>query len=133
MGTAFPLQASYIMLKGETLPELWCIYAHAGIIVMAFGDTASCIMGNWYGHTKWRDLSAKTQEGSSYFIIASSFAYYLVISTLHPHAMYIFLSVIFALIPTALLEGHTYQCDNLIVSVFFYSILIFFFEFFKNL
>ena len=121
------------MLKGQKLPDLWCIYAHAGIIVLAGGDTAASIMGRWYGHTKWRELSNKTQEGSSWFIITSGCMYYLVISVLTPDIMSLFLAVVFALIPTAVLEGYTYQNDNLIVSVFFYCCMIFFFEFFKNL
>lgn len=133
MGAAFPLQASYIMLNGAALPSYWCIYAHAGIVVMGLGDTFACIIGTIYGHTKWRPaVSNKTQEGSSWFIITSSVAYYLIINVTAPNHMILFLCVVFALIPTAMLEGNTCQNDNLIVSVFFYSILIFFFEFFKD-
>ena len=108
LGAGFPLLASFMLLNGEKLPSYWCIYAHSGIVVMGLGDTFASIMGTIYGRTKWRpSLTEKTQEGSSWFIITSGIAFYLILNITAPGTMMLFLCVVFALIPTAVLEGST--------------------------
>lgn len=89
MGCGFPLTASYILLSGGVFPNEWVIWSLAGVIVLGVGDSAAAILGKWYGRTKWRELSSKTQEGSSYFVIATSVVYYICIGFIDSKGNYL--------------------------------------------
>jgi len=132
MGCGFPLAASYILLSGGIFPSEWVIWSLSGVIVLGVGDSAAAILGKWHGTTRWRELSAKTQEGSSYLVVATAATYYFCISVIDPNGNYLFLCYIMAAIAAAVVEGRTYQYDNLVLSMFFFSVVIFFVTIFAD-
>ena len=75
MGCAFPLCATFILIGGGVFPDNWVVWSLAGIIFLGLGDSAAAIFGKNFGSTKWRDLSNKTKEGSTYCILFSGFTY----------------------------------------------------------
>ena len=89
MGCGFPLAASYILLSGGIFPSEWVIWSLSGVIVLGVGDSAAAILGKWHGTTRWRELSAKTQEGSSYLVVATAATYYFCISVIDPNGNYL--------------------------------------------
>ena len=126
MGCAFPPTATFILLGGGVFTPEWTLWSLSGIVFLGVGDSCAAIMGKWYGKTKWRQLSKKTQEGSTYCIIGTGVIYYALCEIVDPKSKYLFLCFIFAAIPTAVIEGNTFQYDNLVCSVFFFAMVIFF-------
>lgn len=107
MGCAFPLTAAYTLFDGHVLPSEWALWSCSGIVFLGIGDSAAAVMGTWYGSTKWRALSGKTQEGSTYCVLSTLAAYYILIQIIDTNTNHLFLCFLFAAIPTAVLEGCT--------------------------
>jgi dolichol kinase len=78
MGCAFGPTCTFILLSGGVYPAEWALWSLAGVIFLGIGDTLAAIGGKNYGMTKWRENSAKTQEGSSYCIIGVGATYYII-------------------------------------------------------
>ena len=107
MGCAFPLTASYTLFDGHILPAEWALWSCSGIVFLGIGDSAAAILGTRYGKTKWRALSGKTQEGSSFCVFSTCAAYYVLVQVIDPKANQLFLCFVFAAIPAAVVEGCT--------------------------
>lgn len=125
MGCAFPLCATYTLFDGGVIAPEWTLWSCAGIVFLGIGDSAAAILGKQYGKTKWRQLSSKTQEGSSYLVISSTAAYFALMQLIDPSQLPYFLCFLFAAIPSAVLEGCTMQYDNLVCSMFYFTCVIF--------
>lgn len=126
MGCALPFSASYIVLSGGVFPSEWVQWSTSGVMFLGIGDSAAAILGKRYGFTQWRSISKKTMQGSSFCVWALGGSYYLLNNAIDPYLNYLFLCVVFAAIPTAILEGYTLQYDNLVCSMFFMVAMVFF-------
>mmetsp|Transcript_32143 Transcript_32143/g.49156 ORF Transcript_32143/g.49156 Transcript_32143/m.49156 type:complete len:133 (-) Transcript_32143:53-451(-) len=131
MGCGLPASASYILLNGSVFPLEWVLYSLAGVVFLGIGDSFAAIGGKKYGKNQWRELSKKTQEGSSYCVITVSVAYYVLCKLIDEKAVHLFLCFLFAAIPAAVVEGCTLQYDNLICSMFFFCSVVFFHSMFN--
>lgn len=85
MGCAFPPTTTFILIGGGIFPTEWAIWSLAGVIFLGIGDTLAAVGGKAYGRTKWREMSSKTQEGSSYCIIGIGLVYYMIGHTVDPN------------------------------------------------
>uniref|UniRef100_A0A7S3FVZ0 dolichol kinase n=1 Tax=Strombidium rassoulzadegani TaxID=1082188 RepID=A0A7S3FVZ0_9SPIT len=126
MGCALPFTSAFILSNGSVFTPRWVLWTLSGVVFLGIGDSSAALMGKWYGRTRWRENSNKTQEGSSYCVISISVVYWFLCNIVDLRSTYLFLCYVFAAIPTAVLEGCTLQYDNLICSMFFFSCVIFF-------
>ena len=102
----------------------WTLHSLAGVIFLGVGDSMAAIGGKAFGQSRWRELSGKTTHGTSYLIISTCIAYYLICSVIDDYHVTLFLCYILAGIPAGILEGCTYQFDNLICSMFYFACII---------
>lgn len=133
MGCAFPLCASYILTGGGVMTTTWTIYSLSGVVFLGVGDSAAAIGGRAYGQTKWRELSNKTTHGTSYLIISTCIVYYFVCALVDDYHITLFLCYVFAGIPAGVLEGCTFQYDNLICSMAYFAFVVMFVALFDGL
>ena len=126
MGCAFPLSATYILTGGTVYTSEWTLWSCSGIVFLGIGDTCAAVFGKMFGKTRWRELSKKTQEGSTYCILGSTAMYFILCNIVDDKQISLFLCYVFAAIPTAVLEGCTLQYDNLSCSMFYFACVIFF-------
>ena len=100
---------SYILLDGGFFNGEFAVFAMSGVIVLGVGDSAAAVMGKLYGTTHWQETkySRKTQEGSTYFVMATTVVYYLLILLVHRRLQEHFLFIVLATIPAAVFEGLT--------------------------
>jgi len=107
MGCAFPFTASYILMGGGVMTTEWVSWSCAGIVFLGIGDTAAAVFGKQYGINRWREISNKTKEGSSFCILGVGVIYYFLNIIIDNKINNLFLCFIFAAIPSAVLEGCT--------------------------
>lgn len=88
MGCALPVTITYILLSGSVFPSEWVLYSLAGVVFLGIGDSCAAIFGRKFGKTKWRELSNKTQEGSTYCVIGILIAYFGLCKLVDDHHMY---------------------------------------------
>lgn len=106
------------------MTSTWTLYSISGVIFLGVGDSMAAIGGKAYGKTKWREYSNKTTHGTSYLIFSTCIVYYFACSLIDEYHITLFLCYVFAGIPAGVLEGCTYQYDNLICSVAYYTFVV---------
>jgi len=126
MGCAFPLAASFTLIGGGQLPTTWTLYSLSGVVFLGVGDSLASLMGRAYGKNKWRALSNKTQEGSSFCIFGTCAAYYVLSCFIDQYHLNLFLCYVFAAIPSAVIEGCTMQHDNLSCAMAYFAFVMMF-------
>lgn len=124
MGCGFPLCASYILTGGGVLTTTWTLYSLSGVVFLGIGDSIAAIGGQAYGQSKWRQLGNKTTHGTSYCIIGTSAAYYVLCSLIDQYHIALFLCYVLAAIPAAIIEGCTLQHDNLTCSMAYFAFVV---------
>ena len=126
IGSAYPFLQSFMLLDGSIFPANWALWSCTGVVFLGIGDTFAALGGFHFGRTRWRDESSKTQEGSSYMVITMTAAYCSLCYFVDERQMYLFIFYLIANIPSALIEGYTLQCDNVIGSMAHYALIVFF-------
>ncbi|KAK9120638.1 hypothetical protein Syun_018255 [Stephania yunnanensis] len=123
----------FSLLLGCALPKWMCsefndrpLAPFAGILSLGIGDTMASMVGHKYGVLRWSKTGKKTVEGTAAGItsvlVACSVLLPLVASTgfiLSQH----WLSLVFAVTVSGLLEAYTAQLDNAFIPLVFYSLL----------
>jgi dolichol kinase len=89
MGCALPVTATYILLSGSVFPSDWTIWSLAGVVFLGIGDSAAAILGKKFGKSRWREMGAKTQEGSSYLVVSVSATYWVLCNIIEPNSTYL--------------------------------------------
>ncbi|KAL5722117.1 dolichol kinase [Ranunculus cassubicifolius] len=98
----------------------------AGILSLGIGDTMASMVGYKYGVLRWSKTGKKTIEGTAAGITsvlaACSVLLPLVASTGYVFSQH-WVSLLFAVIMSGLLEAYTTQLDNVFIPLVFYSLL----------
>lgn len=125
MGCAYPFLQTYILLDGSNFPDNWVIWSLSGLVFVGIGDSAAAVGGKKFGFNKWRPQHhGKTQEGSTFLVLAIMIAEYLICSSIHDYQIYFFLCYILAAIVTSLLEAWTLSHDNLSCSMLYFGLVV---------
>ncbi|KAF5196245.1 Dolichol kinase evan [Thalictrum thalictroides] len=98
----------------------------AGILSLGIGDTMASMVGHKYGVLRWSKTGKKTIEGTAAGItsvlVACSVLLPLLASTGYVISQH-WLSLLFAITVSGLLEAYTAQLDNAFIPLVFYSLL----------
>lgn len=87
----------------------------SGILILCVGDSIACLFGSVFGQNRWNEKTKKTLEGSFFAFIVMCFI-------LIPFREFYF-SNILCIWLAIVLEGCTLENDNLVVPIFFCSLL----------
>ncbi|KAK9144401.1 hypothetical protein Sjap_004304 [Stephania japonica] len=123
----------FSLLLGCALPKWMCsefndrpLAPFAGILSLGIGDTMASMVGHKYGVLRWSKTGKKTVEGTAAGItsvlVACSVLLPLVASTGYILSQH-WLSLVFAVTVSGLLEAYTAQLDNAFIPLVFYSLL----------
>ncbi|KAF9607305.1 hypothetical protein IFM89_033850 [Coptis chinensis] len=123
----------FSLLMGCALPK-WMSFGFndrplapfAGILSLGIGDTMASMVGHKYGVLRWSKTGKKTIEGTAAGItsvlVACSVLLPLLASTGYVLSQH-WLSLLFAVTTSGLLEAYTAQLDNAFIPLVFYSLL----------
>ncbi|KAG2373419.1 hypothetical protein C9374_012158 [Naegleria lovaniensis] len=122
------------LLIGCMIPTCVEIFSHettinyhrtlSGVLILGIGDTMASIVGFNFGKTKWNypANTRKSIEGTIASFISVCAIAFLVVPTPSSSKLEI-LSYIFCAFSASVLEAYTVQIDNLILPIFFYTLL----------
>ncbi|KAL8214325.1 hypothetical protein R6Q57_003774 [Mikania cordata] len=98
----------------------------AGILSLGIGDTMASMVGYKYGVLRWSKTGKKTIEGTAAGItsvLAACSALLPLLAATGPMFTQHWLSLLFAVTVSGLLEAYTAQLDNAFIPLVFYSLL----------
>ncbi|EFC47971.1 predicted protein [Naegleria gruberi] len=122
------------LLIGCMIPTCVEIFSHektinyhrilSGVMILGIGDTMASVVGFNFGKTKWNYPidTKKSVEGTFASFLSVCFISYLVVP-IHFTSNLELCSYIFCTLAASMLEAYTVQIDNLILPVFFYTLL----------
>jgi len=124
LGCTIPPLTLFITVDGGFFNTVFAKYALSGVIVLGFGDTFASILGKAFGKATWGNYTKKTKEGSSYFVVFTAAAYYVILSQTYPNELSFFMEVFLGTIIAAVAEGMTVQYDNLVIPVLYLPLML---------
>ena len=122
------------LLIGCMIPTCVEIFSHektinyhrilSGVLILGIGDTMASVIGFTFGKTKWNYPinTKKSVEGTIASFLTVCFISYLVVP-IHFTSNLELYSYIFCTLAASMLEAYTVQIDNLILPIFFYTLL----------
>lgn len=125
MGCALAPTTVYILVDGGFVPDEFCVVSLSGVVFLGIGDSVAALYGKAFGHSRWSRYGKKTTEGSWACIFAACAAFFVLLYAYeNPYFRELFMAVAIASFVTGILEGITFQFDNLICPpIYFVAIL----------
>ena len=134
IGCTFAPTLAFILVDGGFITNELCIVGLSGVLFLGVGDTTAALYGSTYGRATWSKKSNKTTQGTWACIIAVCITYYLLLC-MHENPFFkgFFMVIAFATFLTSIIEGTTYQFDNLVCPIAFVVIMMHLFDMFFSI
>ena len=115
IGVFLPLWIAYDL---KSVPKLFLL---SGVLSVGIGDSVASIIGSRYGKTKWPYSPRKSVEGTMASIIGQFLFVHFLALTNHLND-YNSNKLLLSITITSLIEAHTTQVDNIVLSFSMYII-----------